>query len=170
MDKNGNRYRQKCPTPIDKNVRPPIDKNVADNTINYINNKNNNNIYIYSRVIEKLNNSCATSYKASSKKTQSLINARLSEGFTENDFYKVIENKVSDWKGTEFEKYLRPVTLFGSKFENYLNEKQIKKKVVDSKQHGKFEEYSEFLAKREGNENITENELRELERDLEDYI
>lgn len=169
MDKNDNTCRQKCPTPADKNVLPPIDKNGADNNINYINNKINN-INIYSRVIEKLNDSCATSYKPSTKKTQSLIKARLAEGFTESDFYKVIENKVLDWKDTEFEKYLRPETLFGPKFENYLNEKQIKKKVVDSKQNGKFEQYSEYLAKRESKENITENELRELERDLEDYI
>lgn len=88
-----------------------------------LNNKLKLNNNIYSSVIEKLNYLANTSYKATTKKTQSLIRARVEEGFTLEDFYKVIEIKVSDWKGTEFEKYIRPETLFGSKFENYLNQK-----------------------------------------------
>ena len=36
---------------------------------------------------------------------------------------KVIDNKVSQWKGTDSEMYLRPKTLFSpSNFEGYLNE------------------------------------------------
>lgn len=88
-----------------------------------LNNKLKLNNNIYSLVIEKLNDLANTSYKATTKKTQSLIRARAEEGFTLEDFYKVIDIKVSDWKGTEFEKYIRPETLFGSKFENYLNQK-----------------------------------------------
>lgn len=83
--------------------------------------KLNNNIY--SLVIEKLNNLANTSYRSTTKKTKSLIRARVEEGFTLEDFYKVIENKVSEWQGTEYEKYLRPETLFGTKFENYLNQR-----------------------------------------------
>ena len=83
--------------------------------------KLNNNIY--SLVIEKLNNLANTSYRSTTKKTKSLIRARAKEGFTLEDFYKVIENKVSEWQGTEYEKYLRPETLFGTKFENYLNQR-----------------------------------------------
>lgn len=64
-----------------------------------------------------------TSYRSTTKKTKSLIRARIEEGFTLEDFYKVIENKVSEWQGTEYEKYLRPETLFGTKFENYLNQR-----------------------------------------------
>jgi uncharacterized phage protein (TIGR02220 family) len=46
----------------------------------------------------------------------------ISEGFTLADFKLVIDKKVLDWKGTDWEKYLRPITLFSkSKFENYLN-------------------------------------------------
>ncbi|MGL5085587.1 MAG: conserved phage C-terminal domain-containing protein, partial [Clostridium sp.] len=56
-------------------------------------------------------------------KTQGLIKARIAEGFTEEEFIKVIDNKVSEWVGTEYEKYLRPETLFGTKFESYLNQK-----------------------------------------------
>lgn len=78
---------------------------------------------IYSLVINYLNQKAGTNYRATTKKTINLINARLGEDFKEEDFYKVIDNKVSEWKGTDFEKYLRPETLFGAKFENYLNQK-----------------------------------------------
>ncbi|MGU8467675.1 hypothetical protein G6Z20_04530 [Clostridium perfringens] len=83
--------------------------------------RDTNNI-IYSRIIEYLNSKTGKAYKSTTKKTQSLIKARLEEGFKEEDFFKVIDNKVAEWKGTEYEKYLRPETLFGNKFEGYLNQ------------------------------------------------
>lgn len=81
----------------------------------------NNNTKIYISVIEHLNKKAGTNYRASSKATQGHINARLAEGYTVEDFFKVIDKKCTEWRGTEMEKYLRPETLFGSKFENYLN-------------------------------------------------
>ena len=64
-----------------------------------------------------------TNYQATSKKTQSCIRARIKEGFTIDDFKTVIDKKSSEWIGTDYEKYLRPETLFGTKFEGYLNAK-----------------------------------------------
>lgn len=75
----------------------------------------------YKSVIDRLNEKAGTNYRASSKATQSHINARLAEGYTLEDFFTVIDKKCAEWKGGEMEKYLRPETLFGSKFENYLN-------------------------------------------------
>ncbi|EJT5938931.1 hypothetical protein Cp4447_01576 [Clostridium perfringens] len=83
--------------------------------------RDTNNI-IYSRIIEYLNSKTGKSYKSTTRKTQSLIKARIDEGFNEEEFFKVIDNKVAEWKGTEYEKYLRPETLFGNKFEGYLNQ------------------------------------------------
>lgn len=80
-----------------------------------------NNI-IYSRIIDYLNLKTGKLYKSTTKKTQSLIKSRLDEGFNVKEFFKVIDNKVAEWKGTEYEKYLRPETLFGNKFEGYLNQ------------------------------------------------
>ena len=77
---------------------------------------------IYSEIIKYLNEKANTNYRVSTKNTQSFINARLKEGFTVEDFKKVIDVKAKSWVGTDFEKYLRPATLFGTKFENYLNE------------------------------------------------
>lgn len=75
----------------------------------------------YESIISYLNEKAGTSYRASSKATQSHINARLAEGYTLEDFFSVIDKKCAEWRGGEMEKYLRPETLFGSKFENYLN-------------------------------------------------
>ena len=86
--------------------------------------KDKHNTTIYSRVSEILaflNEKAHTAYRATTRKTQSLIEARLKEGFTVDDFKKVISNKCTEWMGTEWEKFLRPETLFGTKFENYLN-------------------------------------------------
>lgn len=82
--------------------------------------KDNN---IYAQVVEYLNEKADTRYKASSKKTQQLIKVRVDEGFSIEDFCKVIDNKVSEWIDTDMEKYLRPETLFGPKFEGYLNQR-----------------------------------------------
>lgn len=72
-------------------------------------------------VVDYLNEKAGTHYRAGVAKTQSLIKARANEGFTEADFRMVIDKKCADWIGTEYEQYLRPQTLFGTKFESYLN-------------------------------------------------
>jgi hypothetical protein len=46
---------------------------------------------------------------------------RFGEGFCSDDFYKVIDLKAKEWMNTDFDRYLRPQTLFGNKFESYLN-------------------------------------------------
>ena len=98
---------------------PP--KRQVNNNIN--NNKNNNNKEIYIAVVDYLNSKAGTHYRSSSKTTQQHINARLAEGYKIDDFKRVVDNMWTAWKGTEWEQYMRPSTLFGSKFENYLNRK-----------------------------------------------
>lgn len=74
-------------------------------------------------VIDYLNSVLGTGYRASSKKSASLINARLNDGFTVDDFKAVIDKKAAAWRDDpKMAKYLRPETLFGTKFEGYLNE------------------------------------------------
>ena len=86
--------------------------------------KDNN---IYAPVVEYLNQKVGTNYRATGKKMQSLIRARQNEGFELEDFQRVIDNKCADWLGKEnMEQYLRPETLFGTKFESYLNAKPCK--------------------------------------------
>lgn len=90
----------------------------------------NSTAYPYQSVIEYLNNKTGKHYKPTTNKTQTVIKARCNEGFTEDDFKKVIDNKVAEWKGTDMEKFLRPETLFGNKFEGYLNQ-QVNNKESD---------------------------------------
>ena len=83
---------------------------------------NINNNKIHSWGVDYLYKKTGKRFKKTSVKTKSLINARLNEGFDEEDFYKVINIKSKQWLNTEMEKYLRPETLFSNKFEGYLNE------------------------------------------------
>lgn len=79
---------------------------------------------IYISVVSYLNEKAGTAYKPTTAKTKSAIKARLSEGFTVDDFKTVIDKKCAEWIGDpKMEKYLRPETLFGTKFEGYLNAK-----------------------------------------------
>lgn len=85
--------------------------------------KNNNFVH---EVIDYLNQKANKNFKASTKKTRSLINARKNEGFTLDDFKKVIDNKTTEWlKNPKMNQYLRPETLFGTKFESYLQAKIV---------------------------------------------
>jgi uncharacterized phage protein (TIGR02220 family) len=74
------------------------------------------------KIIGFLNECTGKSFKTNSKVAISNINARLKEGYTLDDFVKVISVKATKWQNTKFEDYLTPNTLFGNKFESYLNE------------------------------------------------
>lgn len=86
------------------------------------NDKNDNNSLL--DIVGYLNERAGKSFKATSAKTKSVINARLKEGFTVEDFRAVIDKKCDEWLGDpKMEQYLRPETLFGTKFEGYLQQK-----------------------------------------------
>lgn len=80
----------------------------------------------YKEIIDCLNSLAKTNYRSTTKETKDKIKARWNEGFRLNDFETVIKNKCNDWLGTDMEKFLRPITLFGTKFESYLNQKPHK--------------------------------------------
>jgi len=88
-------------------------------------------------IIDYLNECTGKSYKPTSKVAILNINARLKEGYTKDDFIKVISVKSTKWLGTKFEDYLTPNTLFGNKFESYLNENITKEKT---KQENAYEQ------------------------------
>lgn len=74
-------------------------------------------------IIDYLNSSTNSSYRYNTESTNKLIRGKLNNGFTVQDFKSVIHTKSMEWMNTDFEKYLRPSTLFGNKFEQYLNQK-----------------------------------------------
>ena len=86
----------------------------------------NKNIDTIKEIIEYFNTVTGKNYKASSKTTQTHINARLNEGFSVEDFKKVIDTKNAEWSDDpKMCRFIRPETLFGTKFESYLNQKVV---------------------------------------------
>ncbi|MDR4995783.1 phage replisome organizer N-terminal domain-containing protein [Bacillus altitudinis] len=74
-------------------------------------------------IIDLLNKVTGKSFRHSSAATQRLIKARWNDGFRFEDFKTVILTKTNQWlKDDKMNKYLQPTTLFGTKFEGYLNE------------------------------------------------
>lgn len=74
-------------------------------------------------IIDYLNKRTGKKYSVKTKKTAQLIHKLLDNGFTVEDFERVIDIKCSQWLNNEkMNQYLRPRTLFSEKFEDYLNE------------------------------------------------
>jgi uncharacterized phage protein (TIGR02220 family) len=80
---------------------------------------------IIEEVINFLNECTGKRYSSTAVNAKKYITLRLSEGFILGDFKRVIEVKSKKWMGSKMEDYLRPETLFGSKFETYLNESPL---------------------------------------------
>ena len=100
-----------------------IDKNSIDkNSIDILSDKKEPEIC--KEIIEYLNLKANTKFRTNSSATKRHLNARLAEGFTIDDFKKVIDVKCAQWlNDPNMKKYLRPETLFkASHFESYLNE------------------------------------------------
>ncbi|WP_431030032.1 conserved phage C-terminal domain-containing protein [Lysinibacillus sp. LZ02] len=95
--------------------------------------KNNNveQLDVVHQIIEYLNVKASKNYKATTTATKRLINGRLGDGYTLEDFKRVIDVKVKQWlHNPDMNKYLRPDTLFNAtKFEGYLNEAPIKPNI-----------------------------------------
>ena len=102
-----------------------------DNNNKRIKIEDNKRVNIYSQaakiIIGYLNQKSGKNFKPKSKAAIKHIQARMKEGYSIEDFKKVIDTKVPQWLGTEYDKYIRPETLFNLKFEGYLNERPIKK-------------------------------------------
>lgn len=88
---------------------------------------NNNKLLICKEVISYLNLKAKKNFKVDTASHQKFIKARLKEGYVLEDFKKVVDVMVAKWKGTEYEQYLQPQTLFGNKMDNYLNQPMTRK-------------------------------------------
>jgi uncharacterized phage protein (TIGR02220 family) len=74
-------------------------------------------------IIADLNQKSGKSFKPTTDATRKAISARWREGYRLPDFQSVHSTKCEEWLGTEYEKYLRPSTLYRpSHFESYLNQ------------------------------------------------
>jgi uncharacterized phage protein (TIGR02220 family) len=86
----------------------------------------------YAEIINYLNEITGKNFKPGSIKTREMIHARYREGFTFEEFKRVIDLKTAEWKSdSAWNKFLRPETLFGTKFESYLNQQEGKKRMSE---------------------------------------
>lgn len=94
----------------------------------------------YKEIVNYLNKAADKKYRHSTGKTKTLIRARINEGFTLEDFKKVIDIKTDEWKNdSKMNQYLRPETLFGTKFESYLNQ------PINNWKGGNNDEYEQYI-------------------------
>jgi len=109
------------------------------------------------QIIDTLNLVLGTHYKSTTPKTVKLIHDRLKEGFTVSDFEIVIRKMFRVWTGTEYEKFLRPETLFGTKFESYLNRTDTTDREIEAeKGKDRFRALYEWAARKEAERKETE--------------
>ena len=164
IDKNEKRYKEICDRnkenikkrwekEKDTTVYDRIPNDTDNNHISYI----TNHISLIKDIINYLNNKTNSKYKYSAKATQKKIIARLNEGYKLDDFIAVIDKKYNEWHGTKFEMYLRPETLFGNKFEGYLNQPNGKN----------FENKPNWYGKEIKSEKASSKEIAELEKKIE---
>lgn len=90
----------------------------------FIKKKDCDNQEIVEDVVAYLNSKSGKNFSAKTVQTIRLINGRLSEGRTFEDFMTVIDCKCNQWKDNEkMTPFLRPNTLFtNTHFEAYLQE------------------------------------------------
>ena len=119
-DLNNERFKNEQPIPINYQLT----KQLTNKDIKDIVEHSPTEPIPYQEVVQYLNQKTGKNFKHTSKVTQRHIRARLAEGFTVSDFKQVIDKKCSDWlRDQKMKEYLRPETLFGTKFESYLNSK-----------------------------------------------
>ena len=110
-----------------KNAFQEVQKVHTIKTENTKTENNNNKLLICKEVISYLNLKAKKNFKIDTASHQKFIKARLKEGYALEDFKKVVDIMVAKWKGTEYEQYLQPQTLFGNKMDNYLNQPMPRK-------------------------------------------
>ncbi|MFS9026981.1 conserved phage C-terminal domain-containing protein [Streptococcus sp. OMI870] len=87
-----------------------------------INDTDNNNIKSFCQeVITYLNQVTKKNFNKNTASHHKYIKARLKEGYELKDFKHVVNVMAATWMGTDYERYLQPQTLFGNKFDSYLN-------------------------------------------------
>jgi len=122
-----NPKKPKKPKPFSENPTKPKKADSVNDSVN-----DSDSVII--DIVSHLNKICGTSYKPTTAETVRLVNGRIGDGYTIDDFKRVIDCMAGKWlEDDEMVQYLRPSTLFRpSKFEGYL---QQANRVNNSKKH-----------------------------------
>ncbi len=123
VSENIKSYKKQKPTVSENRSRPLVKTASTKDTLTK-DTLTKEKIYIVEEVISYLNKKTGKSFSPKTKDTVIRINARIKEGRTVDDFQRVVDIKCDKWlSDPKMIDFLRPETLFGSKFEAYLNEK-----------------------------------------------
>lgn len=97
-------------------------------------------------IVQYLNNKTGSSFRPGSVSTVRPIIARINEGYKAEDFRAVIDEKCRQWIGNEpWSRYLRPQTLFGNKFESYLQEAKRRAQKASNGRDTSFRDSKELM-------------------------
>lgn len=121
---NGVRKMEDAKMEDAKMVFAKSDTTNNNSTNNELTNNNSKVDFVpYKKIIDYLNEKTGKRFSHKSKANRKLIKARFNEGYTLDDFINVIDTKTNEWKDVDKMKgYLQPTTLFGNKFDKYLNQ------------------------------------------------
>ena len=155
--RGGRPKKPKKPKPFTENpTEPKKAESVNDNVSVSV----NDNV---STIVDYLNSRVGSNYKPSTRKTKDVINARLNEGFTVEDFKTVIDIKAKEWENDpKFCKFLRPETLFSNKFEGYLNQQEAKQSRDEELNVHLLKHLRDVQSNDHSNEPTDDNRLRRI--------
>ena len=123
ISQNANRYKLKDYDPVSQNAKEELSTTSNNNTRDIYTSSRNSTRTPYKEIIDYLNEKTGRNYKHTAKVNQRVIKARMNEGYTLEDFQAVIDKKFDKWNNdVKMKKFLRPETLFSTKFDRYLNE------------------------------------------------
>ena len=152
------------PVNVSDSVSVSVGVNDIKNSVNNIKNKASPSDAVIT-ILEDLNKRTKSKkgFSPLAQCNQNLIKARMSEGFTVENFITVNEKKVKQWlHDPEMSKYLRPATLYGNKFDGYLNEVVCDLPATNSNSLNKNKFQSADERRIENNKKIFEESLVEV--------
>jgi len=130
---NGNIYSLNDDKSTQSKVKKSKVKNIKEKNINTV---EQDSTEFINYIINYLNKATNKNFKTDTVKTCNLIRERLKEGYKLEDFIEVIDKKTKAWIDTDKNIYLRPETLFGDKFESYLQEEDVEiKGMMNEEKH-----------------------------------
>lgn len=124
------KHKRPISTPLERPISTPLEPAIVHPsnsnrqlTVSSFSNRQSSLSDLAKKIISDLNEKAGTRYRHGARKTKAVIQARVNDGYKLEDFIHVNTVKIEEWKGSpKMEGYIRPETLYGPKFEGYLNQ------------------------------------------------
>ena len=121
-------------------------------------------------LISYLNSKTGSKYQADANVTRMIIGL-LGQGYSEADMRTVIDRKCAEWSDdAKMKSYLRPSTLFGDKFGEYLNAPESEKAEQERTERQRKTELLTELDQKRAELKEIETRMNEIKEGGDDYI